>query len=137
MRIDPKAYAAPLASASPQRRAAGPERFAPATGSGAAKTSGPAASSPMATMDAILALQGEGDPGERRRRSLRRGHDLLDALDRLKAGLLAGRVSLDELKGLVARLAERPETSGDPGLDDVLAHIELRARVELAKLAGR
>jgi hypothetical protein len=88
-------------------------------------------------MDAILALQGEGDPAERRRRSLKRGHDLLDALDRLKAGLLAGRIAVDDLKGLVARLSDRPESTGDPGLDDVLAHIELRARVELAKLAAR
>ncbi|KAA2244184.1 flagellar assembly protein FliX [Salinarimonas soli] len=137
MRVDPKFFAPPLTAAAPQRRAAGAERFSPTSGASAAKTSGPAASAPLATMDAILALQGEGDPGERRRRSLKRGHDLLDALDRLKAGLLAGRIGVGDLKALVARLAERGETTGDPGLDDLLAHIELRAQVEIAKLAAR
>jgi hypothetical protein len=135
MRVDPKFFAPPPTAATPQRRPAGAERFQPSSGPSAAKTSGPTAATSLATMDAILALQGEGDQGERRRRSLKRGHDVLDALDRLKAGLLAGRIAVDDLKGLVARLADRPERTGDPGLDDVLAHIELRARVELAKLA--
>lgn len=137
MRVDPKHFTAPAAATAAPRRAGATERFAPTTTGASSNASGPVAAASLATMDAILALQGEGDPRERRRRSLKRGHDLLDALDRLKAGLLAGRISLDELKGLVVRLSERPETSGDPGLDDVLAHIELRARVELAKLSGR
>jgi hypothetical protein len=137
MRVDPKFFAAAPTAAAPQKRPAGAERFAPSSGGSAAKASGPVAATSLATMDAILALQGEGDPAERRRRSLKRGHDLLDALDRLKAGLLAGRIAVDDLKGLVARLSDRPESTGDPGLDDVLAHIELRARVELAKLAAR
>lgn len=137
MRVDPRFTATPTAAAQPQRRAGAAERFQPGSGAAAAKsTSGPASAAPLATLDALLALQGEGDPGERRRRSLRRGHDLLDALDRLKAGLLAGRLSPGELQGLAARLADRPESSGDPGLDEVLAHIELRARVEIAKLSA-
>jgi hypothetical protein len=137
MRVDPRFTAAPTAAAQPQRRPAATERFSPASTAGGAKsTSGPTSAAPLATLDALLALQGEDDPAERRRRSLRRGHDLLDALDRLKAGLLAGRLSPAELQGLVARLADRPETSGDAGLDEVLAHIELRARVEIAKLSA-
>lgn len=137
MRVDPRFTAAPPAAAQPPRRAVGAERFSPTGGAPASKSSGPSAAAPLATLDAILALQGESDPGERRRRTLKRGNDLLDALDRLKAGLLSGRVGLDDLKALVARLGDRAETSGDPGLDEVLAHIELRAQVELAKLSGR
>jgi Class II flagellar assembly regulator len=88
-------------------------------------------------MDALLALQGEGDPGERKRRSVQRGNDLLDALDRLKAALLSGRVSTADLQAIAARLAERRDLSGDPRLDDLLSHIELRAKVEMAKLGIR
>jgi len=79
-------------------------------------------------------LQGEGDPAERRRRFAKRGHDLLDGLDRLKAALLSNRVPTADLQRIAAQLAERRDLSGDPRLDDLLSHIELRARVELAKL---
>jgi hypothetical protein len=136
MRVDSKPFIAAQAPAAAPRRGEA-ARFQPA-GAGAAAARTPVASAaPLATMDAILALQGEGDPAERRRRAARRGHDLLDGLDRLKAALLSGRVSAEELKGLAARLAERRDASGDPRLDDILGQIELRAEVELAKLAGR
>jgi hypothetical protein len=136
MRIDGKLpFAAPAAAAPRAGTAAG--RFDP-RGEGVARRPGAAVSSaPLATMDAILALQGEDDPAERRRRHARRGSDLLDGLDRLKAQLLSGRVAAADLKALAARLAERSSTSGDPRLDDIVGQIELRAEVELAKLAGR
>jgi hypothetical protein len=79
-------------------------------------------------------VQAEEDWQERRRRQARRGYDLLDGLDKLKAALLAGRVQISELERLKAMLSARRETSDDPRLDEVLAHIELRAAVELAKL---
>ena len=81
-----------------------------------------------------LAVQAEEDGQQRRRRQARRGTDLLDGLDRLKAALLSGRVQISELERLKAMLSIRRETTGDPRLDEVLAHIELRAAVELAKL---
>jgi hypothetical protein len=101
---------------------------------GATKTSGAAASTPLATLDALLALQGERDPAERRRRTVKRGHDLLDGLDRLKAALLSNRVPTADLLRLAAQLAENADLSGDPRLDELVSHIELRAKVELAKL---
>ena len=136
MRIDSK-FVAPPVAANAQRRPAGARGFAldgqpPAARSGAAS-----ASVPLASMDALLALQGETDPGERRRRSVQRGHDLLDALDRLKAALLSGRVPTTDLRTIAARIAERQDLTGDPRLDDILSHIELRAQVEMAKLAAR
>ena len=133
MRIDPKAPSLPLAPGATVRRGPAPSRFN-VEGQGTAQKTGAQAASPLASVDALLALQGEADPGERRRRSLRRGHDLLDALDGLKASLLSGRVPATELRGLAGRLAERNDASGDPQLDDLLGHIELRAKVELAKL---
>ncbi|MEE7476774.1 hypothetical protein MHIMP23_10640 [Methylobacterium hispanicum] len=83
-------------------------------------------------------LQTEADtPQERRRRSVRRGHDLLDGLDRLKAALLGGRVAAQDLRAIAGRLSERVGESGDPRLDGLMAEIELRAAVELAKLERR
>jgi len=133
VRIDPRTQAAPLGAGALQRRlAAG--RFGLPRESAAATTTSGTASAPLATVDALLALQGEGDPAERRRRFAKRGHDLLDGLDRLKAALLSNRVPTADLQRIAAQLAERRDLSGDPRLDDLLSHIELRARVELAKL---
>jgi hypothetical protein len=135
MRIDPKVFAPPLAAT--PRRAAGARAFSLDGQAQAARTGGAAAPVALASMDALLALQSETDPGERRRRSIQRGHDLLDALDRLKAALLSGRVPTTDLRTIAARIAERQDLTGDPRLDDILSHIELRAQVEMAKLAAR
>jgi hypothetical protein len=136
MRIDPKTFSTPLSVSAPQRRDASGRGFSLEGRSGAAKTGSAAPAAPLATVDALLALQGEGDPAERRRRSVQRGNDLLDALDRLKAALLSGRVPSADLRALAARLAERRDITGEPRLDDILSHIELRALVEMAKLGA-
>ncbi|MCJ2097004.1 flagellar assembly protein FliX [Methylobacterium sp. J-072] len=108
---------------------------APASASG---TGAPAAAATLAGLDAVLLLQGEAEtPQERRRRTAKRGHDLLDGLDRLKAAMLGGRVAPQDLRAIAGRLAERAASSGDPRLDTLMGEIELRAAVELAKLEGR
>ena len=137
MRIDPKPAAALGAGALQRRPAAGRGFVLGGESSPVAKSSRTGASAPLATVDALLALQGEGDPAERRRRSVRRGHDLLDALDRLKAALLSDRIATTDLQHVDAKLAERRDFSDDPHLDELLSHIELRAKVELAKLGVR
>lgn len=135
MRVDPNLLTPAVAAAG--RRPASRESFAPSGADCSPRTAGPVASAPLATMDALLAIQGQAEePGERRRRSVKRGQDLLSALDGLKAGLLGGRLSPRDLRALAGRLADASAASGDPGLDDVIAHIELRAQVELAKLGA-
>jgi Class II flagellar assembly regulator len=136
MRIDPKTLSTPLSGSAPPRRDVAGRSFSLEGRADAAKTGSAAPAVPLATVDALLALQGEGDPADRRRRSVQRGHDLLDALDRLKAALLSGRVPTADLRTIAARLAERRDLSGDPRLDDILSHIELRARVEMAKVGA-
>ncbi len=133
MRIEAKNLASPAAGAVQRRPAAG-RAFTVEGEKPAEKAAATAPAVPLAGLEALLALQGQDDPGERRRRSVKRGHDLLDALDRLKAALLGGRVPVTDLQRIAARLAERHDGSGDPRLDDLISHIELRARVELAKL---
>lgn len=85
-------------------------------------------------IDALLALQGVEEPGERRRKAVKRGRTALDALDALKLGLLSGTLDTSALARLKSVAAGLVESTGDPGLDTVLAEIELRVGVELAKI---
>ena len=116
------------------RRAGDSQRFSLADAEHAARPTGAASAAGIGGVDNLLILQGEEDPSERRRRTLKRGHDLLDALDRLKAALLSGQVPVADLKRMALTLKDRAGPSGDPRLDELIAHIELRAKVELAKL---
>jgi hypothetical protein len=95
------------------------------------------AAAPAGALDGLLALQASGDSLERRKRSVRRGRGLLDRLDEVKIGLLSGRMPLLALTQLANELKQRREATDDPALDELLAHIDLRAEVELAKLARR
>jgi hypothetical protein len=122
-----------LASATAPRSASGQYFSLNDTGA-TAKAPGIASTAPLSSLGALLAVQGEGEAIERRRRSVTRGRNLLDGLDRLKAGLLTGRISGSQLQRLASELAGHRQGSGDAGLDEVIAHIELRAQVELAKL---
>jgi hypothetical protein len=85
-----------------------------------------------AGIDALLALQSVEDPLLKKRKAIRRGNSLLDALEAVKADLLLGRVSEGRLNQLLALVTSARERQM-PELDAVLDDIELRARVELAK----
>jgi hypothetical protein len=87
---------------------------------------------PATTLDALLALQAVEDPLLKKKKLVRRGTQLLDTLDEMKADLLTGRVSEGRLNQLMAVLGQAREKA-DPGLDALIDDIELRARVELAK----
>lgn len=136
MRIDPRPTLpfATAASGATRPDGLGVARFEVASGKSGPRSAAVRSSAPLATLDAILALQQEDDPAERRRRSARRGREILDGLDGLKAALLTGRVPATELGRVTRGLTERREPSGDPELDAIVDAIELRARVELAKL---
>ena len=134
MRVETR-FAATAAGPVSARRAEAATGFALDAAGPSRPAAGTAPAVPLAGLDAILTLQGSEDaPQERRRRCLKRGHDLLDGLDRLKAAILGGRVATHELQAIAGRLAERADASGDPRLDGLVAEIELRAAVELAKL---
>src|SRR5947207_12355957 len=85
-------------------------------------------------IDALLALQGVDEPGERRRKAVKRGRSALDALDALKLGLLSGTLDAGALARLKSVAAALAESTGDPGLDTVLAEIELRVDGEPAQI---
>jgi hypothetical protein len=89
----------------------------------------------VAGIETLIALQGIEDPTERRRRAVARGRSALDVLDELKLALLGGSLDAHVMNRLKAAAAGLKESTGDPALDAVLAEIELRAEVELAKMA--
>jgi hypothetical protein len=86
-------------------------------------------------IDALIALQGVEGVEERRRRALKRGLTALDVLDEMKLGLLSGQLDHGTLVKLKAAAAGLKDLSGDPQLDRVLAEIDLRVEVELAKMS--
>jgi hypothetical protein len=103
----------------------------------ASAASGPTANAGVRSIggiDVLMALQGIDEPGERRRRAVGRGRAALDALDALKIGFLAGEFDAGTVGRLKAVVSGLKEPSGDPVLDAVLAEIELRVEVELAKM---
>ena len=98
----------------------------------AAASSQVAAALPIGDISALLAVQGD-DQERQRSVAVSRGHDTLDALDSLKIDVLSGQVSRQKLVHLAALVDKERLNFVDPALMNVLDHIELRARVELAK----
>jgi hypothetical protein len=103
----------------------------------AAPTGSVQAAAPAGAIGGLLALQAAGGEVERRQRAMRRGRGILDGLDRLKIGLLSGTVSHTDLLTIRSSLMQQKDQVDDPALQDLLAQIDLRAEVELAKLAKR
>lgn len=89
---------------------------------------------PIAALDSILMLQGMDDSTEGRSKGAAHGEQLLNLLDAVRDGLLAGNIPRSTLNKLAVAVTRRHEAFADPRLQDVLDQIELRAHVELAKL---
>ena len=71
---------------------------------------------------------------ERRRQTVVRGKSLIEKLEEIRDGLLIGAISKDRMIEIARFVRERRGTSGDERLDEIMAEIELRIEVELAKL---
>ena len=89
---------------------------------------------PIAALDSILMLQQLDDSTQGKSKGQAHGEQLLDLLDSVRDGLLAGGIPRATLNRLAAAVTRRHEAFADPKLQDVLDQIELRAHVELAKL---
>lgn len=93
-----------------------------------------ASAAPVNPIDGILAVQEVNDATDGRSRGINRGHGLLDRLDELRHGLLAGTIDRDRLLRLRREIAEKRVALDDSRLSAILDEIDLRAAVELAKL---
>jgi hypothetical protein len=85
-------------------------------------------------LETLWFLQEIGDQEERRRQAYRRGKSLLESLEQLRLAILSGTLSIAHLQHIRGLLATHKATIDDPQLQAIIADIELRARVELAKL---
>jgi len=97
---------------------------------------GVSGAAPMAPLDAMLSIQSVDADGQKknRRRARERGQGLLDKLDDVRLGLLEGRIPAERLHGLAQQLRQERMMVEDPALAEIMAEIELRCEVELAKL---
>lgn len=111
--------------------------FSLAKSADAQKSAGPAQASAAfgaLGLDALLAIQSEDDVlTSRRRRQVKRSHDILDALDDIKVSVLSGDLDDEALLRLQGLIALHREDIEDNRLQGVLNEIETRAFVELAK----
>lgn len=122
-----------LATSPVAARRAASGTFAVSEETAAQPQAAPVALRTLGGIDALIALQGVEDPRERRRRVVKQGHRALDALNEVKLGLLAGTLDQATMLRLKSVAADLKEGSGDARLDSVLAEIDLRVEVELAK----
>ncbi len=97
----------------------------------AAPASTTAATTPI---DGLFVLQEVAEDLTGRRKAAARGERLLDRLEDLRLALLSGKLPRAQLEQLRSLAKEHGPIVDDPQLTAVLAEIELRVAVELAKL---
>ena len=91
-------------------------------------------SGPIAAVETILTLQALDDSLSGKSKAAAHGEQLLEMLDEVRDGLLSGGIPRATLNRLAVAVGRRHESFIEPRLQSVLDEIELRARVELAKL---
>ncbi len=97
----------------------------------AAQTAAPLTN--VASLDALLALQSVEDSATGKKRAVEQGFDLLDRLEEMQLGLLTGKLSSVQLVRISQKIKNLSRT-GDENLDSIISDIDMRARIELAKL---
>jgi len=93
----------------------------------------------VGAVDSVFALQEVPDATDEHARAALRdyGRDVLDRLDELRIGILNGAFSKDRLADLARNLRKNRQNSTDVRLNEIIHEIELRAEVEIAKLARK
>ncbi len=133
MKINPT-RPAQASSATARKKGASKTSFAPSQQTEQQATSSISAPSPISSVDALIALQGEEQVPTATQKATKRAHSLLGILDTIRLGLLEGGIPQSTLKRLLHALGEQREDTLDPKLEAILNQVEIRAQVELAKL---
>lgn len=89
---------------------------------------------PTTPISALAMLNEVEDATESPKKSVERGNDILDELEKIRDGLLFGGISVSRLENIQRMLASKEGMVQDPVLAEVIEEIEIRAAVELAKL---
>lgn len=92
----------------------------------------------VSSLDAIFATQMvDGvEERERRKKMIKRGKNLLDKLEEIRSALLVGYIAKDKLIEISRLVKEQKTMCEDERLLNIIAEIELRVEVELAKLTN-
>lgn len=96
-----------------------------------------AAARPLAaasSLTGLLGIQEVSEEEHKRKKTLQRGRDMVEVLERLRRQLLMGDITPATLDQLAAIINQQKQTVMDPELSALIQDIELRAAVELAKL---
>ncbi|VAV87359.1 hypothetical protein MNBD_ALPHA02-1891 [hydrothermal vent metagenome] len=94
----------------------------------------PSGTSPLTSVSSLLSLQELPTSSEGRSKGLALAEDFLGHLEIIRHGLLAGQIPQRRLRDVLTIVARQRSLSNDPALDDILSDMELRVKVELAKL---
>ncbi|MBO6835998.1 MAG: flagellar assembly protein FliX [Alphaproteobacteria bacterium] len=104
------------------------------------ETGGVSGGGGISSVGALLALQGiddtpaiDADERKRNRAAVDRGEELLDRLDEIRVALLTGSIPRQRLLQIRDALARKGDSAANPQLSSLIADIELRVEVELAK----
>jgi hypothetical protein len=115
----------------------GDDSFKTLLGEGAKESQSTSTSQSIASLDVLLAAQSTEDPthGRAKRKMVDRGERILDSLERMRMALLTGSLTVGHLVSLADVVASHREKITDPQLLAVIDEIDLRAQIEMAKMA--
>ncbi|MBT4354198.1 MAG: hypothetical protein HOD13_06515 [Rhodospirillaceae bacterium] len=88
----------------------------------------------ISAMDSIVSVQEVSDGDGGNNGTKKRAHQILDRLEDVRMGLLMGQIPKSDLMALSDILTVAREKVVDSSLLELLDDIELRAKIELAKL---
>jgi len=88
----------------------------------------------ISSVDAVVAMQEVTDDNKDERRAKNRASLILDKLEDIRMGLLLGQIPKSKLEELSKILKVARENSVDSNLLEIIDDVELRAKIELAKL---
>jgi hypothetical protein len=94
------------------------------------------ATSSIAQLDALLAIQGAEDPAARaaKKRMRERSTTILSELDKIRMAMLGGTLTIGHMIDVADVVASHRERIMDPAMTAIMDEIDLRAQVELAKM---
>ena len=101
---------------------------------GEIKTERPSPSVKVATLDAIVPVDSATIEEQHKNLAKGRAVFILARLEDIRQGLLLGAISQSGLQELARTIREARGETLDPKMSDILDDIELRAKIELAKL---
>lgn len=87
----------------------------------------------VSTVDVLLPVEPATADSDKKQASSRASR-ILDRLEDIRQGLLVGAISKPRLEELAGTIKETRASALDPVMSDILDEIELRAKIELAKL---